>query len=200
MFCPACGKEIPEGSTFCLHCGKSVAPQAVVQPRASRKARWPLYLIALLAGIALVMVVASRLNYEPTTTRSQTESSAPVLQPVTEKLFTGQVVVRAGGHVYRKFAIDPTRMQDARVVGSFHASGGSGNDIQAVLTEESEFENWINGHQARVLYSTDKVTNGKFDVAITQAGTYYVAFSNAFSLLTDKDVFAEVDLRYLERR
>ena len=24
MFCPSCGKEIPENSTFCLHCGKPI--------------------------------------------------------------------------------------------------------------------------------------------------------------------------------
>ena len=198
LFCPSCGKEIPDGSSFCLHCGKSVATQAIVPPRRSKSGRWVLYLIALLAGIALIMVVVSRLNYEPTPTRSQTEPR--VFQPISQKLVTGQTIVRAGKYFYVKFTVDPEKMQDAHVVGSFHASGGSGNDIQAVIAEESEFENWRNGHQARVLYSTDKVTNGKFDVPIAEAGTYYLGFSNAFSLLTDKDVFAEVELRYVERR
>lgn len=34
VFCPSCSKEIPEGSTFCLHCGGSVSvskPQAVTE-------------------------------------------------------------------------------------------------------------------------------------------------------------------------
>jgi len=146
------------------------------------------------------VVVVSRLNYEPAPTGSQTENPTPVLQPVSEKLFSGQSVVRAGKYVFVKFQFDSEKMRDARVVGTFHASGGSGNDIQAVIAEESEFENWRNGHQARVLYSTDKVTNGKFDVSITETGTYYLAFSNAFSLFTDKDVFAEAELRYLARR
>jgi hypothetical protein len=91
-------------------------------------------------------------------------------------------------------------MQDARVVGSFRASGGSGNDVQVVLAEESEWENWVNGHEARVLYSTGRITTGKIDVPIAEAGTYYLAFSNAFSTFSEKDVFAEVELRYLTPR
>lgn len=28
MYCPSCGKSIPDGSTFCLHCGKPISVQA----------------------------------------------------------------------------------------------------------------------------------------------------------------------------
>lgn len=188
MFCPSCGKEIPDSSSFCLHCGKPVAVQAAAPPRVTKSRRWVLYLIAVLAGIALIVVVVSQ------------RTSEPVPQPVSEKLFSGQSVVRAGKYVFVKFRVDPATMQDAHVVGSFHASGGSGNDIQAVIAEEDEFENWINGHKARVLYSTEKVTNGRFDVPITEGGTYFMAFDNTFALLTDKDVFAEVELSYLTPR
>ena len=200
MFCATCGKEIPDGSAFCLHCGKPITGQVEAPPHVTKRRRWVLYLVALLAGVALIVVVVSRLNYEPPPTGSQAENPTPVLQPVSEKLFSGQSVVRAGKYVFVKFQVDPEKMHGPRVLGTFHASGGSGNDIQAVIAEESEFENWVNGHQARVLYSTDKLTNGKFDVSIIEAGTYYLAFSNTFSLLTDKDVFAEVELRYLAKR
>jgi hypothetical protein len=70
------------------------------------------------------------------------------------------------------------------VVGSFRASGGSGNDIAAVLAAESEFENWINGHQARALFATDKVTMGQLNVLITQSGSYILAFNVASTPLT----------------
>ena len=85
------------------------------------------------------------------------------------------------------------------VVGSFRASGGSGNDIAAVLAAESEFENWINGHQARALFATDKVTMGQLNVLITQSGTYILAFNNRFSLSTPKTVSADIELRYSAR-
>lgn len=31
MYCPSCGKETPDGSAFCLHCGKSVSAPASSQ-------------------------------------------------------------------------------------------------------------------------------------------------------------------------
>lgn len=34
MNCPSCGKTIPEGSTFCNHCGKPVAPADPVEAAA----------------------------------------------------------------------------------------------------------------------------------------------------------------------
>lgn len=198
MYCPSCSKEIPDGSTFCLHCGKSVqAPQR--EERQLSKAGW----LLLGAVIALAIFFGARAfldsGKEPPKqppVAQATQPPPPVLVPVTEKLTSGQLVVRAGRYFRTKFTVDTEKMQDVRVVGSFHASGGSGSDIQAVLAEESEFENWINGHQARVLYSTGKITNGKIDVQITQPGIYILAFSNTFSPLTDKDVFAEVELRY----
>ena len=31
MNCPSCGKEVPEGSSFCLHCGEPTAAPATAQ-------------------------------------------------------------------------------------------------------------------------------------------------------------------------
>ena len=70
------------------------------------------------------------------------------------------------------------------VTGEFHASGGSGNDIEAIVAEWGECENWINGHQARVLYQSGKVTNGAIDVPISRDGTYCLLFSNRMALVS----------------
>ena len=32
MYCPSCGKEIPDQSTFCLHCGRRIVAKAVEPP------------------------------------------------------------------------------------------------------------------------------------------------------------------------
>lgn len=134
------------------------------------------------------------------------EISAAQVQPVlpearvfSEKLASGQIKVQAGGDVRYRINIDTTHMLRPVVVGSFRASGGSGNDIAAVLAAESEFENWINGHQARALFATDKVTMGQLNVLITQSGTYILAFNNRFSLSTPKTVSADIELRYSAR-
>ena len=102
-----------------------------------------------------------------------------------------------GARQYRFWTITITpQMTDAQLVGSFHASGGTGNDIQAVITDPSEFENWKNGHQARVYYGTQPTTNGSFNVRLAP-GTYILAFSNTFALLSPKEVTAEITLRYV---
>lgn len=36
MYCPSCGKETPEQSTFCLHCGERIAAPRALDAHASR--------------------------------------------------------------------------------------------------------------------------------------------------------------------
>jgi hypothetical protein len=108
----------------------------------------------------------------------------------------GSVAVSPLHVQYWKFETSPT-MTNAHLAGEFHASGGTGNDIEAIVAQWDECENWINGHQAHVLYSSGKVTNGALDVPIPQAGTYCLAFSNKMALLSEKRVSESVTLQYL---
>jgi hypothetical protein len=104
-------------------------------------------------------------------------------------------MVRASGYSEYQFEIKPD-MRDAHVTGSFTASGGSGNDIEAAIASQTEFLNWINGHPARVFYGTHgKKTTDSFDIKLGP-GTYYFALSNKFSAISDKYVFLDVDLNY----
>jgi hypothetical protein len=135
------------------------------------------------------------------------EISTAQVQPVraeaqvfSEKVASGQIRVQAGRDVRYQISVDTTKMLGPLVVGSFRASGGYGNDIAAILAAENEFENWINGHQARVLFATEKVTRGHLYVPITQSGTYILAFNNRFSLSTPKTVAADIELRYSAQR
>jgi hypothetical protein len=115
--------------------------------------------------------------------------------PGTQKIATGQIVVKANGYVQYRITVTP-EMVDATVTGNFNASGGAGNDIMAVIADESNYMNWINGHQAQVFWGTQgKQTTGSFEVKLAP-GTYYLAFNNKFSAFTEKQVFLEVDLSY----
>ena len=200
MFCPSCGKDIPDGSAFCLHCGKSLG--SAERPTPSSR-RWTarltlLFVLTFLVGYYLYQ--AGSRSSDSASSNLARKLVAPFLQPVSEKLTSGAQVVKAGRYLYIDFNVDPARMVDARVVGTFHATGGFGNDIQVVLAEEGEFENWVNGHKARVLHATEKITSGKIDVPITEAGRYRLAFNNGFSLVSDKTVIADIELHYKERR
>jgi hypothetical protein len=207
MFCPSCGKEIPDQSAFCMGCGKSIpsgqtaAASRSSAPSARSIGKIVTYLVILgLVGIAVVLAVASRKNNsEPQKDAAAEIAHMPVFRPKKEKLFSGQIVVRAGQMVWQKIQVDTEAMHDVRVMGKFRASGGSGNDVQAVLADEDSFENWKNGHQAQVLYSTGQVTVGELNTPITKSGTYYFCLSNKFSMFTSKDVFAEIDLVYRQK-
>lgn len=125
--------------------------------------------------------------------------AAPILRtryiPVDQKIASGQIEVKAQSYVQYRVTIMPEMVRPV-LTGSFNTSGGSGNDIMAVIADEANFINWINGHQAQVYWTTQgRATTGNFAVRL-QPGTYYLAFNNRFSLFTGKQVFLEADLNY----
>jgi hypothetical protein len=111
--------------------------------------------------------------------------------PRVQNLISGPVTVPPGKIYQVRFSVDTA---PARVVGQFRAVGGTGNDTEAVVADEDSFENWSNGHPSKVLYSSGRVTVGTVDAWIRKPGTYYVAFSNRSSVLSSKQVDANIDL------
>jgi hypothetical protein len=128
--------------------------------------------------------------------KSGSSPSNPLMHPFSRPLLFGQVTVSPLRSFYWKFDVSPT-MVNARVIGNFHTSGGSGDDIEATVAEWGQCENWMKGHTAQILYASGKVTNGVLDVPVRQAGSYCLAFSNQMSLLSSKNVSGDVALRYL---
>ncbi len=178
------------------------------QPKAAKSTALA-WVLGILAAVVLVIVWAAiradRAKTSPPASDNPRAAAAipvptvhtPVVRyvPVTQKIATGQIVVRPKGYVRYRLQIADGMLQ-ARVSGHFNASGGTGNDIEAVIATEDEFTNWINGHPANVFYSTQgKKTTDTFDVRLAP-GTYILAFSNTFSAMSAKDVFLEADLSY----
>jgi hypothetical protein len=204
MFCPSCGKEIPEQSSFCMGCGKAIhvvaqpgapppAMSLAVGPTSETKTLFRPLTWILLAILVLVGWYAVNRNSANGASRGPASS---LLRPFSKPLLSGSVGVSPMQVQYWKFEIAPT-MTNAHVTGSFHATGGLGNDIEAIVAEWGECENWINGHHGQALYVSGKVTNGSMDVPINQAGTYCLAFSNKMALLSGKTVSGSVELQYL---
>jgi predicted nucleic acid-binding Zn ribbon protein len=200
MVCPACSKEIPDGSVFCNLCGKPTEQN-------SRRRSAKLWLIFLF-GFATAGAIAggAYIYSEARRTKGPTKKPAafaempltvtvPLFAPITQTLVSGQLIVPAASDVRYKLQIDHKWMLNPVVSGSFRASGGTGNDIQVVLADEHSFENWINGDSA-ILYSTGKVTKGELNVPITQSGTYIFCFNNRSSRFSKKQVIANVVLTY----
>jgi len=162
-------------------------------------------LLSWILGIAAAVVIVGAIVWSTSTrpkigddgARATQTASAPRTRyvPVDQKIATGQIVVKANGYVQYRLTITP-EMVEPTVAGSFNASGGGGNDIQAAIADEMNYTNWINGHQAQVFWGTQgKQTTGRFEVKLAP-GMYYLVFSNKFSAFTEKQVFLEVDLKY----
>ncbi len=89
-----------------------------------------------------------------------------------------------------------------KLQGHFAATGGSGNDIIVSVMSEEGFINSQNRHGNDALWETEgKVTVGDIDLSLPNgAATYYLIFTNTFSLLSPKAVQQNVTLTYLSRQ
>lgn len=106
-----------------------------------------------------------------------------------------QAYVKAGSYLWYTLKVEEG-MESAKLIGKFVASGGSGNDVQVVIAEPDQFQNWANGHAASLMWSTPgKVTAGTLDIRL-KPGTYNLGFSNKFSAFSDKYVTIEAKLYY----
>jgi len=90
--------------------------------------------------------------------------------------------------------------RDAHIVGSFRASGGMGNDIRVFVMREDDYINWANGHATSALYSSGQLTTSSFDIGPLSPGRYRVVFDNTFSMLSRKNVYTQVALKYQRPR
>jgi hypothetical protein len=208
MFCPKCGKELPDESEFCLKCGHSIASNALptTSSRPAKSSHPALWVLLGILALVCVWAVAEYLVHQNVPNASSAAASppplfspAPVLVPATQNLFSGQITVKRDSCVTNTFTVEPG-MLNFHVVGQFNASGGVGNDIQVVLADSNEFQNWINGHEAKVFYSTGKETTEHFDIGPLSPGQYIFAFNNKFSLFADKQVFTRVDANWQTHR
>lgn len=196
MFCPSCGKELPDGSQFCIKCGKptSSTPSTQTTSEPQKKGISPLQLI----GVALVLFLLFGV-YRSQQNRNSGSSNLPtfVRTTVQQLLTNGAATVNATGYLWYTFTIPPGAGSVA-INGHFTASGGTGNDIECYILDEDGFANLKNGHPANTYYNSGKVTQAKIVAANLPAGKYYLVLDNRFSLLTPKAVQIQATLSYLQ--
>ena len=115
----------------------------------------------------------------------------------TSNLVNGTITVNSGSYYDVSFTVT-SAMTNPTVIGSFQASGGSGNDIIALVLDSISFTNWSNGHQVSPLYNSGQLTTANINASITGTGTYYLVFSNQFSTFTSKQVSTSVNLQWYQ--
>jgi hypothetical protein len=115
--------------------------------------------------------------------------------PVTQKLASGRVLVKPLNGVDYRIEITP-EMHNAQVTGNFTAYGGANNTVAAVLMPQSEYANWINGHEADTYYSSGGQKNSDQFAVRLGPGIYTFGISNRLSKKATKFVYLEVELIY----
>lgn len=152
------------------------------------KRRFLCVIVGLLALIVIPMVGCSQ-------STSVANQQQPTLR--SSNLVNGTITVKAGSYYNAPFSIT-SAMTNSSVTGSFTASGGSGNDIIALVLDDMSFTNWINGHQVSALYNSGQLTTANISVSIATPGTYHLVFSNEFSVISSKQVSTSVNLQWYQ--
>lgn len=119
----------------------------------------------------------------------------PQPQLQTQAIIESAFTVPASGYHYVKFAA-PTGAMNVKLQGHFSATGGTGNDVEVWAVTEDGFTNWKNGHATNTFYNSGRVTQDTLNVSLPGGGTYYLVFSNKFSLLSPKAVQANANMTY----
>jgi hypothetical protein len=214
MYCPKCGKLLPDDAAFCFSCGAPtsghVAPISGQRPLRSNTPSFILagtlitLIILIIVAFSLRKIPPKHLEPAPNFPGTAPPITAPVPAPPPaiihheQKLFSGSIAVNAHSMYWINFSVEP-RMRNALVSGHFQAFGGRQNDIQTVVCSDEDFINFKNGHQARAFYNSGKTTVGDINAALPipgGGGRYVLAFSNAFSPFSGKTVNGEVTLNY----
>jgi len=207
MFCRFCGTNLPDDSTFCQYCGKSLtsnqssssgaaAAPALAPPEPAKNTgvRTGL-LVALLAVLGFVLwAISNHQIGRPSQTTPTTFSVTP--QPRVMPLVDTAFTLNAAQGMHWNFTVPPNAT-DVRVEGTFTASGGTGNDVEVYLLNDDEFVNWQNRHAVNTLYNSGRMTQGTVNAVLPPGpGAYHLVFNNKFSLISPKAVRASIRLHY----
>jgi ribosomal protein S27AE len=202
--CPRCGKAVVADARFCPNCGATLAFQQPPAPSYTPPPSYPAYqtpyqpapkksnttliivvvviVIVVVGAIVGILALGALFNTVSTSTHST-------------NLVNALVTVPAAQYEYYQFVV-PSGATAVTVSGSFTASGGTGNDIEVLVFDQTNYVNWENGHAASAYYDSGQVTTGTISVNLPGAGTYYLVYNNSFSATSSKNVQTTVNLTY----
>lgn len=186
--CPECGSDISDQTPACPKCGYPIKNRLLSSPsqpnKPIRKGSLSKWLLLFLLLIVLILILKN--NY------SRIGSSFIPFQH-TLTLVQGSIVAKAG--YYRSYEFSTvSNAHNNKLSGRFQASGGSGDDIRVIIMTKDDYTNFVNGHSAHCYYDSGKNTVSTIDVDLPSGPQNYVlVFDNTFSILTDKEVNANIN-------
>jgi ABC-type oligopeptide transport system substrate-binding subunit len=155
--------------------------------------------------VVIAILLLSVLAYSAyTVNRNHNDKyAANVFDRLTKQVHTtpvssGAFTINQLGYSYFKLDV-PAKASSVLLHGTFTASGGLGNTIEAFVFSESDYVNWQNRHEVNPFYGSGKVTMGTIDANLPPgAGSYYLVFNNKFSVLAPKTVRVNAELRFYQ--
>lgn len=82
MFCPNCGKQIPDGTRFCTNCGAQLANAPT--PQAPEKKKTPLWVSILVGVVAFALAFTVSYGFVSGEDSSDRKAETPVITVATE--------------------------------------------------------------------------------------------------------------------
>jgi hypothetical protein len=216
--CPECGSDISTLATACPKCGypvnnidRKASQQNLnnisqnINPKRKSYRKIIIWTLILTSLIIIALVYNKNKSSIDHWLFGGTETpyvplrfnSSPVYVPTehTKYLIQGSIVARANEQ-YRHIEFSTVAgSSNNKVVGRFQAYGGSGNDIRIMIMTQDDYTNFINGHNVSTYYNSGVKTVANLDVSLPSGhGSYDLVIDNFFSIVTDKEVQANIKL------
>ena len=139
MFCSECGDRFESDMAYCARCGKAVKParRTIVD--------W-LITVFWIVGLALagsLVVGIAKFHFDSPFPANRNTPPQQAYTTRREPIFNGNIAVGPETFHCFQFAA-PALAIDPKVTGRFSATGGSGNDIRALILTPDHTTNWAN--------------------------------------------------------
>jgi type II secretory pathway pseudopilin PulG len=123
-------------------------------------------------------------------------STSNLRLPHTANIVNGLITVQPRNYTHYSITV-PGGATGIAIGGSFSVSGGTGNNIEVLVLDQSNYNNWQNAYQLSVIYNNWKsdyrlrtyydsgqVTTGTIAASLSISGVYYLVYSNVPSTVT----------------
>lgn len=117
-------------------------------------------------------------------------------QQHTVNIINGVITVGPRRNYDHYAFIVPAGASGARIQGSFIASGGSGNGVEVMVLDSTNYAYWVGGHIANTYYNSGQVTTGTISVSLPAGEEYYLVYTNQIYGLSSTNVTTSVNLTY----
>jgi hypothetical protein len=114
--------------------------------------------------------------------------------PRVYTLVNGTINVPPGSYYHLIFIVT-LKMKNAKLEGYFQEMHSTG--FSTCVFDDPSFQNWANRVDSHPVYDSGKVVEGKINLDIASPGTYYLVFSNRYSVFSARDILTTIRLEWL---